>query len=235
MPPEAKPRTAAFTEDQITAGFWLIAALAHASRLTIDEDRRDEELEETLSGLVGAHGVSRDELSRAIPRILAAREAAARHELPTVAAAKYDAARSALLAERGLRSSKGSLLWPTGSRTIAVRLGGGNWNDALLALGLRPASRGRAQGSGRFDEASIVPVLAEFLAACEAGGESATIGGYAQWSRERRGEGRGDVPSQATIRQRFGTWGRALEAVRSTGRRAGEGPREAVRDAVDEL
>ncbi|WP_115726778.1 hypothetical protein [Actinomyces culturomici] len=213
MAPAPKPRTAAFTPEQIAAGFWLIASAVHERRLEIDEDRTDEALLAELEPLVGAHGLRLLDVKRAIPRILAAREAAERHELPTVAAAKCDAARARILSDRGAESSKGALLWPTASRTIAVRLGGGNWNAALASLGLAPAGRGRAQGSGRFDESGVAAVLAEYVASREAAGAAATIGGYGEWARARRAEGRTDVPSAATIRQRYGAWGRALEAA----------------------
>lgn len=224
MAASPKPRTAAFTDEQIIAGFWLLAARVHERRLGVDESRRDAALAEVLEPLIGRNGLTRADVEAAIPAILAARDAASLHELPTVAAAKADEARARLLAERGAVTGKGALLWPTGSRTIAVRLGGGNWNDALASLGLRPASRGRAQGSGRFDEARVLAALREYVEGAEAAGGRATIGGYADWARGMRDSGRSDVPSGATLRQRFGTWARALDRARPNPSDAGGSP-----------
>ncbi|MCI6557372.1 MAG: hypothetical protein SPF88_06615 [Schaalia hyovaginalis] len=213
MAPPPKPRTAAFSDAQIVAGFWLIAATVHARSLEIDDRAGDPELEDALEGLVGAHGLKREHVLEAIPKIIAARRAAARKELPPVPAAKYDLARAAILRQRGAASSKGALLWPTASRTIAVRVGGGNWNDALIALGLPAGGRGRAQGSGRFNTEAMAAVLGEYTAWCRGEGMAPTFGGYGAWSAARRAEGRVDVPSAATVRQRCGTWSAALRLV----------------------
>ncbi|MBB6335595.1 hypothetical protein [Schaalia hyovaginalis] len=213
MSPPPKPRTAAFSDAQIVAGFWLIAATVHARSLEIDDRAGDPELEEALEALVGAHGLEREHIREAIPKIIAARRAAARGELPPVSAAKCDLARAAIIRLRGAESSKGALLWPTASRTIAVRVGGGNWNDALIALGLPAGGRGRAQGSGRFNAEVMAGVLGEYAAWCRGEGKAPTFGGYRAWSEARRAEGRDDVPSAATIRQRCGTWSAALELV----------------------
>lgn len=222
-PRTPKARTTAFTDAQIEAGFWLLASRAHPLALELDETRTDETLFETLKPLIGKNNLTRDKVKKTIAPILAAKEAAAAGKLPQLSAARADEVRKLILKEWRISSSKGALLWPTGSRTIAVRLGKGKWNDALARLGLRASGRGRAQGSGRFNEAVMRTILTEFLETAEHAGLSATLGGYTSWSKEQRALGRQDVPSTASVRQRFGTWGKAMEFASRTEEDSGQG------------
>lgn len=208
-----RPRTAAFTDAQIEAGFWLLAARAAALETDGAPAEGAEDLLGTLEPLIDAHGPSRAAVTAAIGPILVAKAAAAAGGLPSPSAARTDELRSLILKEWGVESGKGVLLWPTGARTIAVRLGDGNWNRAMTRLGLKASGRGRAPGSGRFDEAAVRTILREYMESAEDEGAAATLGGYASWSKAQRAAGRTDVPSAASVRQRFGTWGRAIASV----------------------
>ena len=107
--------------------------------------------------------------------------------------------------------------WPPASRTIAVRLGDGDWSTALERLGIPVSAIGRAKGSGRFDAEAILTVLADFIRESEEAECPPTFGAYTRWAQDLRSQGREDVPSPATVRQRFGTWTAAMEALTETG------------------
>lgn len=207
-------RTAAFTEDQIIAGFWFVAAKVHERLLDINPSATDPALEETLEPLVGSHGLKREHVKEAIPYIIAARNLAADKKLPSISSVKCDEARKNIINDRDCcASTKGALIWPTGARTVAVRLGEGNWNNALETLGMPTTTRGRAQGSGRFTQEAMAEAFIEFFAFCADLEIEPRIGTYATWSQTLRSQGRMDIPSVATIRQKFGTWTAVMDTM----------------------
>lgn len=130
----------------------------------------------------------------------------------TISASEFERTRRDLIASWGAVSTKGAVLWPPASRTVAGRLGGGRWNDALRALGVRTSSQGRERGRGTFSESDFRQAVAGYLAECDRRGGRASFGGYGSWARERRAGGEA-VPAAATIRQHYGSWSGALAAA----------------------
>ncbi|WP_339391996.1 homing endonuclease associated repeat-containing protein [Brevibacterium metallidurans] len=130
-----------------------------------------------------------------------------RGETPSLAAAKYDAARTALLDRLGVDSAKGVSVWPPTSQTAVQRFG--SWNDALTAAGLATSSVGRAKGQLRFDADAYDAAIAAFVADCESRGVPATYKEYGSYA----GEHKGDVPSAAAVRKFYGSWNTALTSA----------------------
>ncbi|GAA1856018.1 homing endonuclease associated repeat-containing protein [Brevibacterium marinum] len=125
----------------------------------------------------------------------------------SLTAAKYEKQRTAVLAELGVASTKGSSVWPPTSQTAVQRFG--SWNEALKAAGLATSSVGRARGQLRFDTAAYEKAIAEFVADSEARGVGATYKAYGDYAAEHKGE----VPSAAAVRKFYGSWNKALAAI----------------------
>ena len=122
-------------------------------------------------------------------------------------AAKYEKARTAVLGQLGVASTKGASVWPPTSQTAVQRFG--SWNDALKAAGLATSSVGRARGQLRFDEAAYDRAIATFVADCENRGVGATYKAYGEYAAEHKGE----VPSAAAVRKFYGSWNAALASA----------------------
>lgn len=208
-------RPAAFTDAEVGAGFWLV--LAHV--LGVDAPshrgwRDDEGARATPSRTrpdVGAPPPGEDS-----PRVRAAIAAARSQVLAdpslTLSVADHDRARLEVLAALGRVSTRGSALWPVGSRTVSTRLGGGSWSGALARLGLATPVAVHPRGNRRFDEDDYNRALRDFLEECSRTGATPSFLAYRSWCAGQRRQGRGR-PAGATLRQHFGSWSRALEAV----------------------
>ncbi|KZE11169.1 homing endonuclease associated repeat-containing protein [Brevibacterium casei] len=131
-----------------------------------------------------------------------------RGEKPSLTAAKYDLARTAVLDHLGVGSTKGASTWPPTSQTAVQRFG--TWNAALTAAGLATSSVGRAKGQLRFDAAAYDSALAAFVADCESRGVAATYKEYGNYAAEHKGE----VPSAAAVRKFYGSWNTALTSAK---------------------
>jgi hypothetical protein len=86
--------------------------------------------------------------------------------------------------------------WPSNA-TVTARFG--SWSRALIAAGLKPLGRLSSQSHRKFSDDDCVKairVIAEKL------GEAPTVAAYREFARESDGA----YPSDATLRQRFGTW-----------------------------
>ncbi|MDC4232285.1 hypothetical protein M3T53_00950 [Actinomyces sp. B33] len=205
-----KARTAAFTDEQIEIGLLLLISTAYPDAVGPDDGSEDAAIDEALAPLVGRHGFDEERIAPARAGALAARRAIENGSCPEVSAARIDAARADLLERWGASSSRGALVWPPASRTVAVRLGAGSWADALASRSIPVSRLGRARGSGRFGPERIASAVNEYLEHARARSHPATLGGYDRWVRQARAGGRTDLPSTATVRQRCGTWDGAL-------------------------
>lgn len=211
--PKVYKRTAAFTEEQIEAGLWLLLALNSRSSLGDEIPGKGSVLRDLLAPVARKVPLSDEQVDEAVFLIEAAKWAMERHELRPLSVSQCNRERDALLKRWNLASTKGALLWPPSSQTISARLGGGSWSRATARLGFRANSRGRARGSGRFTSESMAVVLREFIAECERNQVEPTLQGYGKWSKGQRATGRDDVASVATLRQRYGTWSAVLASV----------------------
>ncbi len=122
-------------------------------------------------------------------------------------AAKYEKARTTVLRQLGVASTKGASVWPPTSQTAVQRFG--SWNEALKAAGLATSSVGRARGQLRFDEAAYDKAIADFVADCDDRDLGATYKAYGEYAAEHKGE----VPSAAAVRKFYGSWNAALASA----------------------
>lgn len=121
---------------------------------------------------------------------------------------QYDDARAALLASSAVAGVKGAITWPPTSQTLMSRMGGGFWNDAVRALGMRPQAHGRARGELKFSAADYRAAVGEFLQEQRLQQAPATAVEYASGvTRQKRGGC--DRPSMAAVRIHFGSWNQA--------------------------
>ena len=126
---------------------------------------------------------------------------------------RYEKVRSGLAAANQVASRPGQAAWPPGAQTVAARLGGGAWAEALRALGVSAETGGRARGSGSLANQDFKAALDAFLQDCHGGGGPTTYSAYCAWVREERANGR-HRPSGSAVRQRYSSWSGALAANR---------------------
>lgn len=211
-------RSRAFTDAQVEAGFWLV--LAHALRVggpsaLVTGGDVDEGGGATPSVALPDLPFPGDSphAGRIRSAILSARARVAADPSLTLSVVDHDRARLEVLEGLGQVSHRGAALWPVGSRTVSVRLGGGSWSGALTRFGLALPAPSRPRGNRRFAEGDYRDAVRDFLVHCSEAGIPATFSAYGSWSAARREAGIA-VPTGATLRQRFGTWSGALAAPR---------------------
>ena len=124
---------------------------------------------------------------------------------------RYEKVRSGLAAANQVASRPGQAAWPPGAQTVAARLGGGAWAEALRALGVSAETGGRARGSGSLANHDFKAALAAFFHDCGEGGGPTTYSAYCAWVQEERANGR-HRPSGSAVRQRYASWSGALAA-----------------------
>jgi len=102
-------------------------------------------------------------------------------------------------------------------KSVAIIVGGGTWTEALAVAGLGTPKDGKGS---RWDAASLIAMLQAFY---QRTGSAPTQSG---WDAARK-EGQ---PSEATFRNTFGTWNKALEAagLPTARRRQTRWPREVL-------
>lgn len=218
-PTPPRPRGSAFSRDLVEAGFWCVLGSVRDVPAPPPADRgaRDEgalaDLTELLEPALVGNGLGADGRRRVAELVVATRAwARGAGSEGTISAAGFERARRDLLAGWGRGTATGAVVWPPTSRTVAVRLGGGRWNDALVSLGVATSARGRERGGTRFSAVEFTGAVARFLHEAEAAGGSTSFAGYTDWARERRGAGE-SVPAPATVRQHFGSWSAAVDAA----------------------
>ncbi|WP_026459642.1 hypothetical protein [Schaalia suimastitidis] len=206
------PRTAAFSDELIDEGFWFVVALMDRAK-GISADVPDElrgQVDDTVDLLTPI--LEHQGIVARLHRMVAEAAVASRHRWTlrrrqAPSSAGFDKARALILDEWGLASSKGALIWPPTARTIAVRLGDGAWNTAMETYDMKVSQRGRERGAGKFSDDDFCQALRRY--ASEDGGQGLSFTGYTRWATRLREQGV-NIPSPATIRQKFGTWGAAL-------------------------
>lgn len=128
----------------------------------------------------------------------------------------YERRRVELWSQNGWGSGSGGKNWPPTQQTIAKRLGGGYWNDAMKRLGFPISSKkGRPRTGYLHNRETILTSLGEFLIHCatDNGSNSTSVRAFETWRRQASSEGV-DHASAATIRATFGSWSEALHAAR---------------------
>lgn len=131
----------------------------------------------------------------------------------TLSATRYDQLRTEFLTAHEVHGGKGRTLWPVGS-TTALKRAEGSWSAALARAGLATSftPKNSKFGKARFTAEQFQSAIADFAAAAEAAGFSATYQAYVTWQGEQKQQGRTDRPSGAAIRNTYGSWSAALAA-----------------------
>lgn len=196
-----------FSRDSLTAALLLVFAIAN--------DLRDGDPRTVSDSLRKALETQADENSKkliqpALERIAAAQDAIAADPSVTLTASQYEKSRRRLFEAGGLKTRRGTLVWPPTSQTIIKRFGG-YWNEALSSIGLNVRS-GRKRGGLRFSEKSYISALRSFASWCARNSVSPSYKAYTQWVA--RTNKKGKVPSGAAIRQRYGSWSEATKTAR---------------------
>jgi hypothetical protein len=96
--------------------------------------------------------------------------------------------------------------WPPTSQTMWHRYG--SWNAAVVRAGLIASDRGRPAGLIVYAESDYDEAAANFYVAMVKANRRPTIQEYDRWQRDR------PVPSSASLRTRFGSWGKVINVAR---------------------
>ncbi|MDP9800976.1 adenosylhomocysteine nucleosidase [Arcanobacterium wilhelmae] len=193
-----------FGQRSLMAAMYLM--LASANDL---EPMEASEISQAVREEISAHleGMSEAEISRALG-LIAAGDALTREDpQATLTAKEYDQRRAQFIAMQP--DAENGFLWPPTSQTIIKRFNG-YWNDALAAIGLEPR-RGRARGGLKFSQDDYIYAIRAYMIDAAHTGASASFAGYKTWLERK--EKKGELPSGAAIRQRFGSWKAALSAA----------------------
>lgn len=102
--------------------------------------------------------------------------------------------------------------WPPTKQTVMKRLGDSYWEDAMLALGLKPsARRGRPRGLVKYTVADYEAAVRDYLGYCSAYKLNPTFERFEAWVAQEKVAGRGR-PSSVSVRNAFGSWISALQS-----------------------
>jgi hypothetical protein len=215
-----------FSDAVLEAGVWYLLA----SELRLKPDplwasvNLTLEIASELPLVLAEAGVSPDEIATILGMIGAAQKHVLESPSVTITGNRYQELRTELLDAMGLPSAKGSAPWPPTRQTIIKRFSG--WNDALTAIGLATANRGRTKGLVVFTEKEYVDAVIDFLSVSETSGTTPTYAAYGAWALSRR-EAEDRRPSSAAVRNFYGSWLRAMRVAHQ----GTEGRNEAILDA----
>lgn len=202
-----------FSDAVLEAGVWYL--LGAELRLKPDPAwacvNLSSEIVAELPLALAEAAVSRDEIATILGIIGAAQKYALENPSTTITGNRYQELRTELLDAMGLASAKGTMPWPPTRQTIMKRFAG--WNDALTAMGLATASKGRSKGLVVFTEADYLNAVTEFAADCDASGLTPTYASYHVWSLKMRDAGN-RRPSPAAVRNLYGSWLSAMRMAR---------------------
>lgn len=196
-----------FSQDSLTAALLLVFSVVN-NLDSGDPSTVSDSLRKAIEAQTGDD--KQDLVERALKRIAAAQAAIAVNPSMTLTAKEYEKSRKRMIDAVGLKTERGSSVWPPTSQTIIKRFGG-YWNEALDSIGLNVRS-GRKRGGLRFTEKSYISALRSFAAWCARNSVSPSYKAYTQWvvATDKKGK----VPSGAAIRQRYGSWSAATRAAR---------------------
>lgn len=210
-----------FSDLALEAGIWYLLGSelglkpdATWAALTLPQELLDE-----LGPHLDAGAVTAVEYATILGVIAAAQRHATTDPSSSITGKRYEQLRLELLEAMGLVSAKGTKPWPTTRQTIMKRFGG--WNDALTAMGLSVAAKGRRKGMLAFDDDDYLAAISDFVTHCNDNDAAATFAAYNAWVVNERAAGV-RRPAGASVRNVFDSWGAALRAAQdhATGARA---------------
>ncbi|MGV9181947.1 5'-methylthioadenosine/S-adenosylhomocysteine nucleosidase [Arcanobacterium canis] len=193
-----------FGQRSLMAAMYLMLASANNCEPLATEDVSSAVHDEITDHL---EGLSHEAIEHVIGLVAAGARLTQTKPQATLTAKEYDQHRSQFIALQN--GGEGGFLWPPTSQTIIKRFNG-YWNDALAAIGLEPR-RGRARGGLKFSHDDYIYAIRAYMIDAAHSGTSASFAGYKTWLEKN--EKKGELPSGAAIRQRFGSWKAALGAA----------------------
>ncbi|WP_168625649.1 hypothetical protein [Cryobacterium sp. BB307] len=220
-----------FSDAALMAGLWYLLA----SELSLAPDymwaamHLDEDVVSDLRPVLEDATVSDRDVATILGLIGAAQRYAAEHPAITITGARYGELRLELIEALGLVSEKGATPWPPTHQTIIKRFGG--WNQAMLAMGIATANRGRSKGLVQFKESDYENALVDFCEYAEVSSTSLSFANYELWARTETDQGN-RRPSGASIRNVYGNWLDALRTVRQRASGGGSTATEIAASAV---
>ena len=201
-----------FSQEALAAGIWFLLG----SDRSLAPDREwaavnlDLSLMSELRAALESAEASPDDVATILGVIGAARKHVVENPSASITGARYQELRDELVGALGLVSRQGAFPWPPTRQTVMKRFGG--WNEALEAMGIGLASKGRPKGLVKFTREDYDDAVRDYCFYATEAETKATNDGYASWVTEEIFAGR-ERPSLASVRNVYGTWSHAARSV----------------------
>lgn len=201
-----------FSKEAVAAAVWYLLG----SDLGLNPDHSwsavnlDLSLIEELQRTLGAAQATSEDIATILGVIGASKKHLLTNPDASITASRYGQLRDELVAALGFVSRQGATPWPPTRQTVTKRFGG--WNEALEAMGLGTAIKGRPKGLVKFSEQDYDDSVRLFWLECSRSGTNATFDAYEKWASNEVSTGF-DAPSGASIRNFYGTWTEAIRSV----------------------
>lgn len=201
-----------FSQEALAAGIWFLLG----SDRSLAPDREwaavnlDLSLMSELRAALESAQASADDVATILGVIGAAQQHVSENPSASITGARYQELRDELVVALGLVSRQGAFPWPPTRQTVMKRFGG--WNEALEAMGIGLASKGRPKGLVKFTREDYDDAVRDYCFHASAAEMKATYAGYDTWAKQEIAAGH-ERPSGASVRNIYGAW---ADAIRST-------------------
>ncbi|WP_129662322.1 TY-Chap domain-containing protein [Rothia uropygialis] len=198
----------------LASGVWL--ALNHL--LDLGEDRRfiavsgDPAIVQDISRIFEAAGATEEQTAALLGKVGATLSFLTEFPQTSITSAEYEAFRNELPGDLLEMSRLVRSNWPASARSLSSQFGEGSWSRALVSIGLAPSKRYGPDGTDRvpdFTQDRFRSAIADFLTYCIRNNRKPLALLYGRWSSDvaRHTTPR---PTLAALRNRFGSWHKAL-------------------------
>lgn len=201
-----------FSKEALAAAIWFLLG----SDRSLAPDREwaavnlDLSLISELRAALESAEATLDDVATILGVIGAAQKHVSEDPAASITGARYQELRDELVVAFGLVSRQGAFPWPPTRQTVMKRFGG--WNEALEAMGIGLASKGRPKGLVKFTREDYDDAVRDYCFHATTAETKATNDGYANWVKEEVAAGR-ERPSLASVRNVYGTWSNAVRSV----------------------
>ncbi|MGX5716303.1 hypothetical protein [Arthrobacter sp. MAHUQ-56] len=201
-----------FSKEAVAAGIWFLLG----SNLNLGPDygwaavNLDLNLMSEVRAALESAEVSPEDVATILGVVGAARRHVVENPSASITGARYQELREELVVALGLVSRQGAFPWPPTRQTVMKRFGG--WNEALEAMGIGLASKGRPKGLVKFTREDYDDAVSDFCFYAKAAETNATFAAYDDWVKHELAAGR-SRPSGASVRNVYGTWADALRSA----------------------
>lgn len=201
-----------FSKEALAAAIWFLLG----SDRSLAPDREwaavnlDLSLISELRAALESAEATPDDVATILGVIGAAQKHVSEDPSASITGARYQELRDELVVAFGLVSRHGAFPWPPTRQTVSKRFGG--WNEALEAMGIGLASKGRPKGLVKFTREDYDDTVSDFCFYAKAAEINATYAAYDDWVKQEQAAGR-SRPSGASVRNIYGTWADALRSA----------------------